>query len=60
MESSQQAKIARKNDELNRANANFQGGRPENGAWKGEEEIKGDDGFAKRQQNHDEENKDFL
>lgn len=60
MESSQKAKIDAKNEELERANQNFKGGLPSNSGWKNEEEIKGDDGLAKMQQNHDENSIGFL
>ena len=60
MESSQKAKIDAKNEELERANQDFKGGQPSKSGWKNEEEIKGDDGYAKKQQNQDDQTLEFL
>lgn len=60
MESSfSQAKIDRKNAELNNENAHFQQA-INSTAWKSEEEIKGDGGSPDRHHSQDEHNMDFT
>ncbi len=59
MHSFSQAKIDRKNAELNRENAQYQQVM-NSSSWKTEEEIKGDGDSAIRTKTHNEQNMDFT